>query len=114
MSKGTDQWAGRESSRNHTSWRAKKRKEIKDSLRDMPAGPDGKESTCNARDPVSIPVSGRSPGKGNGYLIQHSCLKNSMDKSLVGCSSWGSQSLAGHNWATFTFYKIHAGQHPMY
>ena len=30
-------------------------------------------------DPSSIPGSGRSPGKGNGNPLQHSCLGNSMD-----------------------------------
>ena len=44
-----------------------------------------KLSTCNAEDPGS--GSGRSPGEGNGYLHQYSCLENSMDqKSLVGYS----------------------------
>ena len=33
----------------------------------FPGGSDGKESTCNAGDPGSIPGSGRSPGEGNGY-----------------------------------------------
>ena len=27
-----------------------------------------------------IPGSGRSPGGGNGYPLQHSCLENSMDR----------------------------------
>ena len=39
-----------------------------------------KESACNAGDLSSIPGSGRSPGKGNGYLLQCSCLENPMDK----------------------------------
>ena len=30
----------------------------------------GKESTCNARDPNSIPGLGRSPGEGIGYPLQ--------------------------------------------
>ena len=33
----------------------------------FPGGSDGKESTCNAGDPGSIPGSGRSPGEGNSY-----------------------------------------------
>ena len=35
----------------------------------------------NARvgDTGSIPGLGRSPGEGNGYPLQHSCLENSMD-----------------------------------
>ena len=32
----------------------------------------GKESTCNAGDPGSIPGSGRSPGEGMGYPLQYS------------------------------------------
>ena len=40
----------------------------------------GKESTCNAGDPSSIPGSGRSPGGGNGYPFQYFCLENSMDR----------------------------------
>ena len=42
-------------------------------------GSDGKESACNAGDPGSIPGLGKSPGEGNGYSLQHSCLENSMD-----------------------------------
>ena len=39
-----------------------------------------KESTFNAGDPGSIPGSGRSPGGGNCYPLQNSCLKNPMDR----------------------------------
>ena len=38
------------------------------------------ESACNAGDLGSIPGSGRSPGGGNGYPLQYSCLENSMDR----------------------------------
>ena len=38
----------------------------------FPGGSDGKESTCNAGDPGSIPGSGRSPGVGIGYPLQYS------------------------------------------
>ena len=31
-------------------------------------------------DTSSIPESGRSPGEGNGYPLQYSCLENSMDR----------------------------------
>ena len=41
---------------------------------------DGKESTCNAGDPGLIPVSGRSPGEGNGNPLQCSGLENSLDR----------------------------------
>ena len=43
-----------------------------------PCGSDGKESSCNARDPGSIPGLGRSPGEGHGNPFQYSCLENSM------------------------------------
>ena len=45
----------------------------------FPGGSDGKASACNARDLGSIPGSGRSPGEGNGTLLQYSCLENPMD-----------------------------------
>ena len=44
------------------------------------SGSDVKESVCNVGDLGSIPESGRSPGEGNGYPLQYSCLKNSMDR----------------------------------
>ena len=34
----------------------------------------------DARDASLIPESGRSPGVGNGYPLQDSCLENSMDR----------------------------------
>ena len=46
----------------------------------FPGGSDGKESACNARDPVSIPGSGRYPEEGNGTPLQYSCLENPMNR----------------------------------
>ena len=43
-------------------------------------GSDGKESACNAGDTGSIPELGRSPGEGNGYPLQYSCLENPTDR----------------------------------
>ena len=40
--------------------------------------PAMKETTCNTRDPGSIPGSGRSPGGGNGSPLQHYFLENPM------------------------------------
>ena len=55
----------------------------------FPHGSDGKESSCDSGDLVSIPGMERSPGEGNGYPLQHSCLETPMDKrSLVGYSPW--------------------------
>ena len=46
----------------------------------FPGGSDGKKSAFNTRDAGSIPGSGRSPGEGNGYPLQYSCLENSTDR----------------------------------
>ena len=46
----------------------------------FPGGSDSKASAYNAGDPGSIPGSGRSPGEGNDYPLQYSCLENSMDR----------------------------------
>ena len=37
-------------------------------------GSDSKEFACNTGNPGSIPGFGRSPGGGNGYPLQYSCL----------------------------------------
>ena len=57
----------------------------------------GKESTCNAGDPGSIPGLGRSPGEGKGYPLQYSwaslvaqLVKNlpTMRETLVQSLGW--------------------------
>ena len=45
----------------------------------FPGGSDGKEAACNAGDLGSIPGSGGSPGEGNDYPLQYSCLENSAE-----------------------------------
>ena len=47
-------------------------------------GSVGKESTCNAGDPGSIPGSGGSPGEGIGYPLQY---------SWASCGSAGRESI---------------------
>ena len=37
----------------------------------------------------SIPGSGRSPGEGNGYTLQYSCLENSMDREARWATVYG-------------------------
>ena len=44
----------------------------------FPGDSECKESACNTGDLGSIPESGRSPGKGNGNPLQHSCLEKPM------------------------------------
>ena len=43
----------------------------------IPDGSVGKESPCDAGDPVSIPGLGRSLGEGKGYPLWYSGLENS-------------------------------------
>ena len=38
------------------------------------------KNACNAGDPGLIPRWGRASGEGNGYLLQFSCLENSMER----------------------------------
>ena len=49
----------------------------------LPLWLSGKESACNAGnagDEGLIPGSGRSPGEGNSYPFQYSCLESPMDR----------------------------------
>ena len=46
----------------------------------VPGGEVVKNPPANAGDVGSIPGSGRSPGGGNGYPLQYSCLRNPMDR----------------------------------
>ena len=43
-------------------------------------GSDSKESAHNAGDLGLIPEVGRTPGEGNSYPLQYSCLENSKDR----------------------------------
>ena len=64
----------------------------------FPGSSAGKESSCNARDPGSIPGLGRSPGEGVGYPLQYSwaslvaqTVKNqsAMGETCVQSLGWG-------------------------
>ena len=66
---------------------------------------DGKESTCKAGDPSSIPGSGRSPGEGKGYPLQYSGLENYMNCIVHGVTKrhdWAST----HTYTEITLYSI--------
>ena len=58
----------------------------------FPGGSDGKELTCSAGDPGLIPESGRSPGEGNGNLLQYSYLESSMDRGAWQVTVYGVMS----------------------
>ena len=58
-------------------------------------GASGKEPICQCRrhkDMGLIPVSGRSPGEGDGNPLQYSCLENPTDKEPCGLWSTALQS----------------------
>ena len=58
-------------------------------MRGFLGGSDGKESTHNVGNPGSIPGSGRSPGEGNDYPLQYSCLEKPMDRGALWASVHG-------------------------
>ena len=51
-----------------------------------PGDSDSQESASSAGDPGLIPGLGRSPGEGNGYPLQYSCLENPMDCTVHGAT----------------------------
>ena len=56
---------------------------VRSRIGDFPDCPVTKESTCNVGDTEgkdSILGLGGSPEEGNGYPLQHSCLKNPLDR----------------------------------
>ena len=55
-----------------------------------------KNLPTNVGDVGSIPESGRSPGEGNGNLLQYSCLGNPMDRGAWRATATGSQRV-GHD-----------------
>ena len=48
-------------------------------LKGFPGDSEAKEPACKVGDLGLIPGSGGSPGEGNGYPIQYSCLENPME-----------------------------------
>ena len=54
-----------------------------------------KNPPANAGDTGSIPGSGRSPGRGNGNLLQDSCLENPKDRGTWQASPWSRR--VGHD-----------------
>ena len=69
----------------------------------LPCGSEDKESAYNAGDLGLIPISGRSPGEGNGTPLQYSCLGNPTDRGAWWLQTMGSQRV-GHDWATNIFF----------
>ena len=57
----------------------------------FPGGSVVKNLPANAGDTALIPGLGRSPGGGNDYPLQYSCLENPVDRGAGGLQSMGSQ-----------------------
>ena len=73
----------------------------------FPGSSDDKESAYNAGGTGSIPGSGRSPGVGNDYPLQHSYLENSMDRGAFWATVHGvtkSQTRLSH-WHLITVLR---------
>ena len=51
-------------------------------MRGFPGGSDSKESACSVGDLDLIPGLGTSPGEGNGYPLQYSCLEKPMGRGV--------------------------------
>ena len=75
--------------------------------RGFPGDSDGKESACSVGNPGLIPGLGRSPEEGNGYPLQYSCLRESLDRGAW-LPSMGLQRVR-HNWATNSFTSAFPG-----
>ena len=79
----------------------------------VPDDSDGNESACNAWDPDLMPGSERSPGEGNGYPLQYSCLENSKDREawwstvhrVTKSRTWPSDLPCSRYW-TFYFLQL--------
>ena len=76
----------------------------------FPRGSVVKKLPINVRDVGLIPGSGRSPGEGNGNLLQYPCLENPMDRGAWWAKSMESQTV-GHFLATkqqpYTYTNTH-------
>jgi len=57
----------------------------------LPGGSVVKTVPANAGGTGLIPELERSPGEGNGNLLQYSCLENPMDRGAWWATSMGSQ-----------------------
>ena len=67
--------------------------------RGFPHSSVGKSPASNAGDPGSIPGWGRSPGEGNGNLLQYSCLDGPLDGGAWRATVHGVARVR-HDWAT--------------
>ena len=69
-----------------------------------------KKLPAKAGDVSLIPGSGRSPGEGNGYLLQYSCLENPMDTEAW----WATVHGAAKSWTLLKPLNTHAPNNSNY
>ena len=72
----------------------------------FPSGLDGKESTCNSEDLDFIPRSGRSPDKGNDYILQFLAWRIPWTEEPDRWQSMGSQSQTYLNDYEFSCFPL--------
>ena len=77
--------------------------EINTLISKFPGDSDSKESACSAGDPALIPGLGRSPGEGNGNLLQYSCLDNFKDR----WDFWSIVHGIAETWTQLSDQQIH-------
>ena len=75
-----------------------------------------KNPAANAGDEDSIPELGRSPGEGNGYPLQYSCLENPMDREACQAAVYGFarvryDSAAKHHQQQQSITTVHLTNH---
>ena len=80
-------------------------------LQDFPCGSAVKNPPAgDVGDMSSIPGSGRSPGDGHGDPLQHSCLKNPLNRG-VWQAPWGRKQLdtgeATEHTCTYVHFRVH-------
>ena len=57
-------------------------------------------------EPVLIPELGRSPGEGNGYPLQYSCLENPMDRWVW----WATVKRVAKSWTRLSNWHTHTSR----
>ena len=67
---------------------------------------DSKESAQNAGNMGSITRSGKSPGGGNGYPLQYSCLENSTDNEAWQATVHGVAELDMTEQLTLSLFSV--------
>ena len=73
----------------------------------FPGGSAVKNPPADAGDVSSIPESGRSPGEGNGYSLQFTCLGNPRTEEPGRLQSMGSQRIVHDLVSKEQFLNMH-------